>query len=256
MPKNEVDAFLSDVGDEKEEKVDSFIPDESDPLADKPGDTKDVKDEGKDEGDEKPMPFHKDPKVLRFIQKEIDKATKGAKPAEVAAPSDTTDELTDVLVEIVGNDTPQKVAAVKKLRAEFGRLEERGAERAISQLREQAEAERAEEAQAEEELITGFENIEQEFGTDLMATASRKERSEFIDFIKRVSPKDQDGDVIQYPDLVETYRLFKSTQKPNDNRRAKDLSSRSMSRSTDAVSAPVKGNSWKDVDKAFSKLQN
>lgn len=250
MP-NEVDEFLGDV--KGEEKGDPFVV-EPDPLDVKSDSTVDkvvVEDKG-----DKPLPFHKDPKVQRFIEKEIGKRMKDIKPAEAKEQPSTEDELTETLTEIIGNDTPQKVAAIKKFRTQLGQLEERGAEKALSELRQRAEDERAEEAKAVEEISNAFDAIEEEFDVDLTSntTLAKKERSDFVDFIKRISPKDENGDVLQYPDFTETWKLFQSTKKPVDNKKAKDLASRSIGRSSDAGSTPTTGKTWKDVDKIFAKL--
>ncbi len=255
MPKSEIDEFLETVSGDKP-KADPFLADDSDPLGSK--DSKQEGDEGtKDEDgesdvkDEKPLPFHKDPKVQRFIEKEIAKRI-GTKPEKTSTSDDSSeDELTETLIEIIGNDTPQKVAAVKKFRSQLGQLEEKGAERALSQIREQAEAEKREETEAQEQLVEAFDSIEEEYGVFTV-----KERNDFVDFIRRVSPKDADGDVIQYPDIQEAYKVFKSGYKPSSNTRAKDLASRSMSRSSDATSTPQTGRTWKDIDKIFSKLSS
>lgn len=253
MP-NEVDDFLKEVGEEA--KPDPFVKNDSDPL----GSTTKSDVRAEDKTDDKPLPFHKDPKVQRYIEKEIGKRIKDIRPSEVQQFAKdvgvTEDELTETLIEIIGNDTPQKASAVKKFRAQLENLKKAGAEQALSEIRQQSEAEQAEQVEAEEELRSAFDNIEEEFDVDLTSntTVARKERSDFIDFIKRVSPKDSNGDVTQYPDFQETWKLFQSTKKPvADNKRAKDISSRSMERSSDA-STPPKGNTWKDVDRLFQKL--
>lgn len=260
MP-NEVDDFLSQV--KGESKGDPFIADESDPLASKGEGTKSEIVTDKVEDDTKPLPFHKDPKVQRYIEREIGKRIKDIKPSEVQQFAKevgvSEDELTDTLVEIIGNDTPQKVAAVKKFRSQLEGLKKAGAQEALSEIRQQAEADQAEQAEAVEEINEAFDAIEEEFDVDLTSntTAARKERNDFIDFVKRVSPKDENGDVMQYPDFQETWKLFQSTKKPStDNKRAKDIASRSMTRSTDSGSAPTSGKSWKDIDRIWSKLPN
>lgn len=252
---NEVDNFLEQV--DGKEAPDPLVKDESDPLANTTSDKKEVVG---DDNDDKPLPFHKDPKVQRYIEKEIGKRIKDIRPNDAPSPKgdeSTEDELTDTLVEIIGNDTPQKIAAIKRFRSQLGTLEERGAERALAQLRQQADAEQLEVQQAQEELATAFDNIEEEFDVDLTSNTSiaRKERGDFIDFIKRVSPKNSDGDVIQYPDFTETWKLFQSTKKPVDNKRAKDLAARGMDRSTDSGTAPTKGQTWKDVEREFAKFK-
>jgi hypothetical protein len=83
---------------------------------------------------------------------------------------------------------------------------------------------------------------------------AEKLRSEFVDFIARISPKDENGDITAYPDIQEAWSLFSSTRKPADSNRAKDIASRSMARSSDAPNAAPRGNTWKDVERAFSKL--
>lgn len=259
MPKsNEVDDFLTQVsGDDK--KDDNFVLDEKDPLSDKSEKIEDKSDEGSDEDkEEKPLPFHKDPKVLRFIEKEVSKrlADKSSDIENAPSKEDEEDELSNVLVELVGNDTPEKVAIVKKLQKQLTNLEEKGAQRAIAELRKQEQAELEAEEESFNQLVESFDAVEEEFGVDITSNSAlaRKQRSDFVDFIKKISPKDENGDIVQYPDIPEAFKLFQSTQKPADNKRAKDIADRSMKRSSDTSSAPTGGKTWKDIDRIFSKL--
>lgn len=213
------------------------------------------------EEEEKPLPFHKDPKVQRYIQKEIEKAQKSQPSAERQFIEDTKqddDEGTAILERIIGNDTPEKVAAIKDFKRYLGSLEEKGADRAMSYLQQQEEEARQEEEQASEEIEQGFEDIEDTFGVDISSNAptARKTRNEFIDFIKRVAPKDSEGNVTALPDLTETFELYQSTQTRPSNTRAKELASRGMARSSNATEAPQdKDVSWKAVDKFFGSFK-
>ena len=220
------------------------------------------KDEGDKKEDDKPLPFHQDPKVQRFIAKEVEKRL-GERPTEterfVEETKDEGDEVSDILTRIIGNDTPEKLSAIKDFKRVLGNLEEKGAQKALAQLEEQAYEERKAEVEAQNELVDGFQGIEDAFDVDITSNSpqARKERSEFVDFIKRVSPKDEDGQVIQFPDLEETYKLFKETNKPESNTRAKELSSRSMARSSDASSVQQNTDkSCRAVDKLFSKFNS
>lgn len=212
------------------------------------------------EEEEKPLPFHKDPKVQRYIQKEIEKAQKSQPSVERQFIEDTKqddDEGTAILERIIGNDTPEKVAAIKDFKKYLSTLEEKGADRALSQLQKQEEEARQEEAQASEEIEQGFEDIEETFGVDISSNTptARKTRNEFIDFIKRVAPKDSEGNVVALPDLTETFELYQSTQTKPSNTRAKELATRSMARSNNTSEAPQeKDVSWKGVDKWFGSL--
>lgn len=249
MP-NELDDFLKDVkGDTQDPFIQAVTPE--------------TKSEDEEVKEEKPIPFHKDPKVQRFIEKEVQKKLQDFKPSEAdrfsADTKDSSDEITDVLTRIIGNDTPDKLSAIKDFKKVLIDREERGAQRALEQLNIQAQEEREAEVEAEQELAQGFENVEEQFGVDLTSNTAqaRKERSEFVDFIRRVAPKNEDGDVTQFPDLTETYYLYKETKKSPTASRAKELSSRSMSRSSEAT-APTQSTdrSWNAVDKIFSKFSN
>lgn len=252
--KNEVDSFLEDLKDEPDQ--DPFQPTTEDPLA-----LEEVKKEDQ-EIDEKPLPFNKDPKVQKFIEKEISKRLATVKPTETekfAEEVGTDDEAIDVLTRIIGNDTPEKKAAIKDFHKVLSGLEERGAQKAIAQLERQAEQERQQDVDAENELTQGFETVEEEFGVDLTSNSptAKKTRGEFINFITRVAPKDEEGQVIEFPDFEETFKLFQETRQNSNSSRAKQLSSRSMTRSsTTSNTQPVSGKSWKDVDRLFSKFTN
>ena len=247
---NEVDEFLDGLNNEPQDDV-------LEKKSDDPFKKEEVREEVTEE--DKPLPFNKDPKVQKYIEKEISKKLESFKPTETerfvkeATTKDEQDEILASLTEIVGNDTPQKVSAVNRLRKALAGSEERAVTRAISELenistREQ-EAESQAEAEAESELDEGFESIESQFGIDLYSPSNTKIKNDFIDFVIRVAPKDSNGEVVEYPDFQETFKLFKDTRKTNN--RAKELSSRSMSRSGDASSVKPKGISWSDVDKLF-----
>lgn len=259
METNEVDNFLGETKDGvKEVKIqDDPFKQEADPF-DMKIEAKETKAEDKEEVEEKPLPFHKDPKVQRFIEKEIAKRIGEIKPEDKTT-EEIKDEADELLIRIIGNDTPEKVAAVKDFKKYLQGLEEKGAERAISRLQEQEIAARREEEQALETLNSGFENIEQNYNVDLSSNSpvAKKTRSEFIDFIRRVSPKDEDGEITSFPDLNETFALFQEIGKNKvpSNARAKQLSSRSMDRSVEASGAPQSDDkSWKAVDRIFGKL--
>lgn len=207
---------------------------------------------------EKPLPFNKDPKVLKFIEKEIDKRTKSTKTEITPIDPQTDDEITTVLTRIIGNDTPEKISALKDFRRVLGGLEERGAQRALKELQsresEMKEAQEEAESEAQQELESGFENIESEFNVDLTSNTPQaiKARNEFVDFIKLVAPKDENGDIKDYPDLVETFKLHQGIKKANTQpSRAKELASRSMQRSGGASDAkPLgAGQGWDAVER-------
>lgn len=213
--------------------------------------------------DDKPLPFNKDPKIQRYIEKQIAKALEEIKPTETQQflkdTGETEDEVTAVLERIIGNDTMEKVTAIKDFKKVLGSLEEKGAQRALQQLREQEDAKRRAEAETTREIEEGLESIEDKFNIDLSSNSpiARKTKNDFLEFAKKLSPKDSEGKVIALPDLPTTFELFQETRKKPDNSRAKELASRSMERSgTASTATPQKPVTWDNVTEFLSKLSN
>lgn len=249
---NEVDKFLegNNIVDDTIEK------DEEIPAEEKSEDS--LKEE--EPKDEKPLPFNRDPKVQRFIEKEIKKALEQQGPAEQQFVKETVgeeDEVLDVLTRIIGNDTPEKVSAIKDFKKVLNGLEEKGAEKALREFEARMQAEKEEERKAEAELTEAFANIEDTYEVDLTSNApmARKTRNEFIDFVKKIAPKNEEGEVVDYPDFNEAFQVFqemrKTTPQPN---RAKDLASRSMTRSAETSTQPQEKVNWDVVNRLFDKF--
>lgn len=279
MDKNkekEVDNFLDGLD---ETVADPFKPEE-DPFTEKPkGEEKDkedessVEDKSKEENeDTKPEPFHKDPKVQRYVQKQIDKALSTFKPevdvSEVQkfikeTGAEDEDELVSAFTGLIGNDTPEKLRVLKAVKKAFNEAEEKGAQRAIREFEARQQDAVQADVEAQEALSQGFDDIEEAFAVDLTSntTSAKKTRNEFIDFVQRIAPKDREGNVTEFPDFTEAFTVFQETKKaetksPTTNR-AKELSSKSMGRSSGDSPAPASGDkSWNAVDRLFSKFSN
>lgn len=247
-----VEDFLSGLGKAKEDpfkSTDPFATLGEEPVTEE--DTNEVE-------EEKSLPFHKDPKVQKFIEKEVGKRMADIKPAMQPVSKETGDEITDVLTRIIGNDTPEKQAAVKDFHKVLSGLEEKGAQKALAQLAQQAQQERDKDTQAQQELEDSFTDIEDSYGVDLSSNTAtaRKTRSDFVEFVRQVAPKNSEGEVIGFPDMNAAFEVFQERNKRNPVR-AKQLASNGMTRSSDASAAPVVADkSWKGVEKLFSKLSN
>ena len=206
--------------------------------------------------EEKPIPFHKDPKVQRYLDKEIAKRMAELEPVAKEEPS--TGDIDEVLARIIGNDTPEKISAIKDFKRVLLEREDRGAEKAIEVMQAEREQEAQEEAEADEELMEGFDNIEDSFGVDITSDrpTARKLRGEFINFIRKVAPKNDEGEVVEFPDLEQTFDAFQSTRPiAASTSRAKELASRGGERGSNAETAPVQEDkSWHAVDRIFEKL--
>jgi len=252
---DELDDFLKGGGGGEAEADGSFKDDSSDPFAQ----AEPKAEEPKAEADGKPVPFHKDPKVQRYIQKEVGRITSSLKPSEAAKVSEGGEEADEILARIIGNDTPEKVAAIKDFKRYLSSIEEKGAQRAISKIQAERKEASDRERQATEALESGLESIEEAYGVDMTSStpSAKRLRSGFTEFLKKVSPKDADGNVSHLPDLAETFAVYQEVEraKAPPNSKAKQIAGRSMSRSADASNAAKPtDNSWKAVDKAFSGM--
>lgn len=258
MEKNEVSAKDSFLGD-LVEQVDPFAVNQEDPFAS----TEETPVEQKEEVaevKEEVLPFHKlkaDPKFQKFLAKEIAKQTESAKPVtateQFVHDVNEEDSLVETLTNIIGNDTPEKVRLLKQFEKKFSQLDEK-ASKAEEAARIVEESKRAAELEKESVafLEEGFDQIEESYGIDLSSNSPTavKTRNDFIDFIKRVAPKTRDGEIAEYPDLMETFEVFKEIRtKQATNSRAKDLASRGMSRSTEASQATAPRPTWDNIDR-------
>lgn len=240
---NAVDNFLETVNTNIE-------PPEESPFKDLKVEQEEQKEEVVEEKVEKPIAYHEDPKLKRYIEKEIAKATANLTPKEEQRFKEEVKEdgFIKAFETIIGNDTPEKVNALRMLKDEV-----EGIRQEARSVKQELEAERQADRQAEQELAQGFENIEEEFNVDFQ---DKKLRTDFIEFIERIAPKDVDGEIREYPDFSETFKLFQEINKKTPNPRAKELASRSMTRGGEATSTPIpQDTSWRGVEKFFSTLK-
>jgi hypothetical protein len=201
--------------------------------------------------EEKPIAYHEDPKLRRYIEKEIAKATANLTPREETKFREDVKEdgFIKAFETIIGNDTPEKVSALRMLKDEV-----EGIRQEARSVREELQAEKQADIEAERELAKGFENIEETFNVDF--TQNKKLRSDFVEFIEKVAPKDEYGEIKDYPDFEETFKLFQEVNKKPQNVRNKELASRGTQRSSDASTVPMPADtSWKGVEKFFSTLK-
>jgi DNA mismatch repair ATPase MutL len=249
--KSAVDDFLKDLNDES--KGDLFNTDEKDPLEDpkKPEDVEGTED------DDKKVPFHKNPKVMKFVEKQIKKAMESYKPAAADAPRQESktdsDEVTKTLEAIIGNDTAEKRAAVEYLRS----LGDKASERAIEKMRkEQEEKERQqseEDKEALEELESGIEEIEENYNVDF--DKNPKQLDAFKEYLLELAPR-RNGVIVGFPNIPAAWKEFAEKSK-RPNTRAKDFAARSVARPGDSTAAPQStDHSWDAVDRMLSKLSN
>lgn len=212
-----------------------------------------------EEIEEKPLPFHKDPKVQRYVEKQIEKALKDVKPsAEREFKQDTQDiNLPNSFIKLIGNDTAEKVEVLKDMSKYFGNLKGEARQEFLEEVKQQEAQAKAKDEAALEELTTGFEAIEEEYGVDL--ESDPRVKTAFLAFLKKIAPKDENGEVAAFPDLVSSYETFQEMNKRPTATRAKQLAARGVTRSTDASAIPTgpkpsAGDPWRQFDRYLDSL--
>lgn len=125
---------------------------------------------------------------------------------------------------IYGTDSPEAIEATELLKGAFKGLHADATKTALETLRAEQEAERRAAQSEEANLDAMIEDIEDQFDVEMTPQTQKA----FFTLLERMSPKDRDGNIIQYADHTAVWEMLQSqTQAPKTNR-AKDLSDRSM----------------------------
>ena len=215
--------------------------------------------ENREVPEEKPLPFNKDPKVSKFIEKEVEKRLKDYVVTETK-PNDKplTTEEDDYYTRLIGNDTPEKIAMIKEAKMRDERMLHMAEERAFNRLSQKEQEDIKAEKEAEAELESAFESIEETYGVDISSNnpLAKKTRQEFGAFVERIAPKDRNGEIVAYPDMTSAWEEFQEKKKNNQQpSRAKDFASRSMSRSAETTVQQQPKASWDTADAFIETLK-
>lgn len=253
---NELDKFLSGL---KEGEIKENTPDDNlfDFSEKKPVEQTE---EPKAKEEDKEVPFHENPKVLRFIEKQVAKKLADRTPEpKVEAPSQTVDDedpLTDVLTRVIGNDTAEKINAIKDFKKALESRDERVKQDALQEIQAREDQSRQAELAAENELATALEDIEDTFNVDITTKSDTavRNRKAFLGFVEEIAPKDSAGNVVSYPDFRKAFEVFQRLNKPASNDRAKELASKSMNQ-TPSISEAKSVDSFEEMDKWLETLK-
>lgn len=247
MEKNEVNDFLGTV-DETNDFAENTNPFETEIVETK---------EEEAVVEEKPMPFHKDEKLQKFIDKEVNKRLKDYQPkAEETFKKEVQNDEDDYYVRLIGNDTPEKLAMIREAKARDERMLQMAEERAFNKLSQREQEALEADRQAEEKLTLAIEDIEENFNVDLTSKdpVSRKTRVDFMNFVEKIAPKNSRGEIIDYPDMNSAFETFQEMRKSTPtSSRAKDLASRSLKRSGDAIAKPQERITFDNIDEILER---
>lgn len=125
---------------------------------------------------------------------------------------------------IYGTDSPEAREATELLATALKGVEERATERALEKFREEQRIESEAVRKEESALDQMIETIEDEFELSL----SEQQKKGFFTLLEKMSPKNDDGNIIAYADPLSVWEVYSEKLKKKTDSRAKDLSSRSM----------------------------
>lgn len=150
---------------------------------------------------------------------------------------------------IYGNESPEATLATDLLRKAIVGARDDAEKRAYDRITQERQSQNDEESEAANELDSFIEDIEEEYNVTLN---DAQERS-YFQLLQKMSPKDKQGNVIEYADPHAVWEIFseKLNKRTNDNSRVKDLSSRSMVSS----GTPIEGKTDDDATARFLREQ-
>ncbi len=128
---------------------------------------------------------------------------------------------------IYGTDSPEAILATDLLKKAMVGVRDDAENRAYERIQQERRNESKEQQDAEKELDTMVDEIEDEYGVTLTEVQERS----FFQLLEKMSPKDSDGNVKEYADPHAVWEVFQEKlqkQTSSGGSRAKDLSSRSM----------------------------
>ena len=183
-----------------------------------------------DEHEEKAIPFNRDPKVQKFIERQVRKKLEELAPTAQKSESPQKEaggEIPDEFLSMFGDneDTRKAWKHQEKL---FEKFVEKAKAEAVESIRSEQKA-REQEVSSYENLIDDeLSRIEEAHGIDF----TDESRSEFLGLVQQLSPKDGNGKIASLADFDGVYEIYRGMEKKNPTLdRQKRLASRSGEKS-------------------------
>lgn len=221
--------------------------------------------------DEEELPFNKNPKIKRFIERQAKKIAE----EEIARLGVTRQEEQPMTVTEVNSDIPaewllaygdsdQSRQAWNLQQKLIADAVSRAKEESVKEFQSKIEQEKEQESQFESFIQNSLEDIEDMNGIDLTSNtpSAKKARVEFLELVEKLSPKDQNGNVSNFADFNEVYNIYQAIKAKESNEvtsQKKSIASRSMMKSNETkvvdLNAPKQNMTFNEsiVDMLFKK---
>lgn len=142
---------------------------------------------------------------------------------------------------IYGTDSPEATAATGLLKDALRGVEERATKSALEQFREEQRQAQERVRKEEETLDSYIEEIEDAHGI----TMTPQMQKSYFTLLEKMSPKDDEGNVVAYADPEAVYEVFSEKLSNRTDNRAKELSSRSMVQGASGSSSKIEDDAAK-----------
>ena len=165
-----------------------------------------------------------------------------------------TEQLPDKIAaieRIYGVDTPETREATAILRDALLEIKEQAKREVLEEYEARSTREQEAVAEAENILDSMLDDLEDEFNVDLTSPEAEQERINFYRMLERMSPKDSQGDIVNYADHYAVFEAYQARKTAlGTTNPAKELAARGM---TDGNGGVSKSNIQTDAIERFLK---
>lgn len=142
---------------------------------------------------------------------------------------------------IYGTDSPESQAATELLKNALRSVEERAKSSALEEFRQERQREQEEVRRASETLDNFIEEIEDTHGVSMNSQMQKS----YFSLLEKMSPKDSDGNIIEYADPHAVYEIFSEKLQKRTESKAKELAGRSMVNGSSGSSSVIEDDAAK-----------
>lgn len=241
-PNNEVDKFFADLPGEDKKVADIFAPETSQEVTGtglEKGRSTDTPEEG-----EEPHKNRRHRRLEAQLDREREARIRAEAERDAArnTPIVIDPTVDERLVRLYGAENTEAQRLHMDLLRDFSK---KAKEDAFKEMQDERAREVKEKAEYESLIGDELEAIEDEDGIDLTSNApkARKLRNDLLTLVDRLSPKDEQGNIIAYADFGQAYDLLKAQSGSaqagaTTTERAKEIAGRTMQRGGVGQAAP------------------
>ena len=136
---------------------------------------------------------------------------------------------------IYGNETPEAIQATELLKKAIRGASEEARQQALQEFQIQQTRDAQAVAEAEEELDTMLDELEDRYGVEL----TEEQETAYFQLMQRMSPKDRNGNVAAPADPEAVWEVFTERMSRTTDNRAKELAARSMTQSGSSIDSTL-----------------